>query len=267
MSAYASTIHFTFDTICPWTYLAYTRLRRALARLTPADHALVAFTWHLHPYQLHAETPPTGTDKADWYTRTVFAGDAARWAAYQSAMRALGEPVDIEFAFGGETAGTFEAHRVLQAVQAADGDEAAQRVLRALYCMYFEEERHPSSRETLQEACERAGVDKAAARALVDDEDAGRAECRAAVREQEINGTSGLVVLEVAASDEQGLASGADDSEERMRREHQLTRPSAGVDAVPIITIEGKRRDVTLQGAKEIDEYEKALRQVIKEAQ
>ena len=39
-----------------------------------------------------------------------------------------------------------------------------------------------------------------------------------------------------------------------------------GVDAVPTIIIEGKRRDLTLQGAKEIDEYVKALQQVAKES-
>lgn len=39
-----------------------------------------------------------------------------------------------------------------------------------------------------------------------------------------------------------------------------------GVDAVPYIMIEGKRRDFTLEGAKEIEEFEKALHQVAKES-
>ena len=39
-----------------------------------------------------------------------------------------------------------------------------------------------------------------------------------------------------------------------------------GVDTVPYIIIEGKRRDLTLVGAKEVDEYLKALNQVAKEA-
>lgn len=41
---------------------------------------------------------------------------------------------------------------------------------------------------------------------------------------------------------------------------------SNGVDAVPYIMIEGKRRDFTLEGAKEVPEYVKTLQQVIKEA-
>ena len=39
-----------------------------------------------------------------------------------------------------------------------------------------------------------------------------------------------------------------------------------GVDAVPYIIMEGKRRDVTLEGAKEVEEYVKALQQIIKES-
>lgn len=36
--------------------------------------------------------------------------------------------------------------------------------------------------------------------------------------------------------------------------------------AVPYIVIEGKRRDFTLQGAKEVDEYLKEFEKVVKEA-
>lgn len=39
-----------------------------------------------------------------------------------------------------------------------------------------------------------------------------------------------------------------------------------GVDSVPHIVVEGKRRGFTLQGAKEVEEHVKALDQVIKES-
>ncbi len=41
---------------------------------------------------------------------------------------------------------------------------------------------------------------------------------------------------------------------------------SNGVDSVPFVMIEGKRRDVTIQGANEVEDYEKALRQIVKES-
>ena len=37
-------------------------------------------------------------------------------------------------------------------------------------------------------------------------------------------------------------------------------------DAVPVVMVEGKRRDITLTGAKEVAEYVKALETVIKES-
>ena len=39
-----------------------------------------------------------------------------------------------------------------------------------------------------------------------------------------------------------------------------------GVDSVPYVVLEGKRRDFTLVGAKEVEEYEKVLHQVAKES-
>jgi len=41
---------------------------------------------------------------------------------------------------------------------------------------------------------------------------------------------------------------------------------SNGIDSVPYVVIEGRRRDVTIQGAKEVEEYVKSLQQVIKES-
>lgn len=38
------------------------------------------------------------------------------------------------------------------------------------------------------------------------------------------------------------------------------------VDAVPVVTVEGRRRDITLTGAKEVDEYVKALEKIASES-
>ena len=39
-----------------------------------------------------------------------------------------------------------------------------------------------------------------------------------------------------------------------------------GVDSVPTIMFEGKRRDLTLVGAKDVEEYEKTLATIVKES-
>lgn len=39
-----------------------------------------------------------------------------------------------------------------------------------------------------------------------------------------------------------------------------------GVDSVPTIIFEGKKRDFTLVGARDVEEYEKTLHQIAKES-
>ena len=40
---------------------------------------------------------------------------------------------------------------------------------------------------------------------------------------------------------------------------------SNGVDSVPYVVLEGKRRDFTLEGAKEVEEYVKEMEKLAKE--
>jgi len=39
-----------------------------------------------------------------------------------------------------------------------------------------------------------------------------------------------------------------------------------GVDSVPTIMFEGRKRDITIQGANEVEDYVKALEQIVKES-
>lgn len=96
----------------------------------------------------------------------------------------------------------------------------------ALYAQYFTQRAHPSSKETLTNACLAAGLSRKEAMSLVEDESEGLMETKMAIREQAGN----------------------------------------GVDSVPYIVFEGRKRDFTLVGAKEVGEYLKALEQVVKEA-
>ena len=38
-----------------------------------------------------------------------------------------------------------------------------------------------------------------------------------------------------------------------------------GIDAVPYVVLEGKRRDFTLEGAKEVEDYLKEMEKLVKE--
>ncbi|KAF2239276.1 thioredoxin-like protein [Viridothelium virens] len=222
---YDSQISFTLDTICPWTYLAKRRLSTALSQIRSTNPP-VNFTLHFSPYQLYPEASKEGEDKYEWYKRSKYHDSEDRMKMYTTLMSAYGAKEGIDFKFGGPVANTLDAHRLIQHFQEKSGPECAEKIVNALYKQYFEEERHPSSEDTLLRAALEAEIDEKEARGFISDENEGLMEVKMLIREQASN----------------------------------------GVDAVPYIVVEGKRRDFTLEGAKEVEEYIKILEQVIKES-
>lgn len=145
---------------------------------------------------------------------------------YKTIMGSYGRAEGIDFKFGGIVANTTHAHRLIQHYQETKGPEVANKIIDSLYKQYFEEERHPSSDETLLRAATEAGIPESEAKAFIADKDEGLMEVKMAVRQQAGN----------------------------------------QIDAVPFIVIEGKRRDHSLEGAKEVNEYVATLNKVIKES-
>ena len=97
---------------------------------------------------------------------------------------------------------------------------------KALYSQYFENEKHPSSDETLLQATADAGIPENEAKAFVEDKNDGLMDVKMLIREQAGN----------------------------------------GVDSVPTITFEGRKRDITVVGAKEVEDYLKTMEQIVKES-
>lgn len=145
---------------------------------------------------------------------------------YTTLMSAYGASAGITYKFGGTVANTLPAHRVIQHFQERNGPAVADSLINSLYRQYFEEEKHPGSKETLMAACKEAGIDEQDAEAVIADEDEGLMETKGRIREQAGN----------------------------------------GVDSVPFVVVEGRRRDITLQGAQEVGDYVKALEQIVKES-
>ncbi|EKG20395.1 hypothetical protein MPH_02321 [Macrophomina phaseolina MS6] len=223
---YESTINFTLDTICPWTYLARRRLQRALQQIhsSQADSG-TTFTIKYIPFQLYPEASKEGEDKYEWYRKSRYGDSEEKMKMYTAIMTAYGADAGINFKFGGTVANTLNAHRVIQHFQEASGPEVADKIVESLYSQYFENEKHPSAADTLLRATAAAGIPESEAKPVIEDESEGLMDVKMMMREQKSN----------------------------------------GIDAVPHVVIEGRRRDVTLEGAKEVDEYVKALQRVIKE--
>jgi predicted DsbA family dithiol-disulfide isomerase len=96
----------------------------------------------------------------------------------------------------------------------------------ALYSQYFEQEQHPSADQTLLKAATEAGIAESDVKAFLEDRSEGLQDVKMLICEQAGN----------------------------------------AVDSVPYVVFEGKRRDLTLVGAKEVEEYEKALETIVKES-
>lgn len=210
------------------TYLGFLRLRKALTSYhTSHPSSPVQFTLRIAPYQLYPDFSHDGIDRHAWYRDEKYSGSEDRFQKYSAYMGALGKDEGIDFDFSsGPFANTFHAHRILQYVQEHKGPEQAIKVLECLYDEYFTRRAHPSSHESLMKACTAAGLDEKEAKNVVEDESEEAMETKMAIREQVGN----------------------------------------GVDSVPYIVFEGKRRDFTLIGAKEVREYIKTLEQIVKEA-
>lgn len=216
------------------------RLDKALANQSSQD---VVFRLRLAPYQLYPSMPTTGEAKRAWYTREKYSSEPAKFDKYEILMNSYAAALGFQFSWDGDVANTLDAHRVIQVFQ-GDAEEledeqavvelgrkygraTAERIQRSIYRQYFEEGRHPSADETLLRACAEAGVDERdAQRVVVEDRELGRRETSHMVKLAGIN----------------------------------------GVDSVPTIVFEGRRRDLTLVGAKEVEEYEKAHATIIKES-
>lgn len=165
-------------------------------------------------------------DKYAWYRDTKFFGDEAQTQRFVKAMGELGESVGIKFSFQGVVSDTLTAHRVVQYFQEEVDVGLGPKIVDALYRMYFEDEKDPSASETLVAACVEAGVAEGEARRVVEDDSEGLMEVRSLLREAVGN----------------------------------------GIDSVPNIVFEGRRRDLTLIGAKEVGDYVKAMETIAKES-
>lgn len=224
---YDSTISFTLDTICPWTYLAKKRLDIALEKYKSSPSASkCVFKVKYLPYQLYPEASQEGEDKYEWYQKSRYGDSEEKMKMYTTLMSAYGIGCGIDFKFGGTIANTLHAHRLIYWTQEEKGSEAADKIVTSLYKQYFEEEKHPSDHGTLLQACRDAGISDEEAKNVVEDENECLRDVKNVIREQASN----------------------------------------GVDAVPYIVFEGRRRDLTLQGAKEVDEYVKVMEIIAKES-
>ncbi|MBI1216087.1 MAG: disulfide bond formation protein DsbA [Alphaproteobacteria bacterium] len=146
-------IELVTDVVCPWCYLGWHRLKRALA-LRPDVTAKIVW----RPYMLRPDMPEEGMDYRE-YMGAKFS-DEKRKTAHEN-LAELGKKVGIDFRFDdiARAVNTSAAHRLILWAQAEGKlDAVAEGVMRA----YFTEGKNIGDKEILAGIGAAAGMDREA---------------------------------------------------------------------------------------------------------
>ena len=146
-------IDFIADVVCPWCFIGWRRLEKALA-LRPDIEAEVVW----RPYQLDPSIPEEGVDRKA-YMAAKFGTDPDRRAAMLEALNdaAAGEGLDLKLADIPISPNTNAAHRLIRWAQ---GQGLQRPVLEAVLTAYFTELRDIGDPVVLADIAEANGMDR-----------------------------------------------------------------------------------------------------------
>lgn len=149
------TVEIISDTTCPYCYIGYKRLLRAIA-LTNAQPLPVDFKLHFVPFQLDSNVPPyPGDDRRE----SLYAKFGQQnFERMESRIIDDGRKEGLNIQFQGRLSNTLNSHRVMSKAWEVKGEKAQMLVAEVLFKKYFEEAEDQADPEILADALERAGV-------------------------------------------------------------------------------------------------------------
>lgn len=160
-------IDFVSDVACPWCAVGLNSLEIAIQRLGTE----VAVQLHFQPFELNPALPAEGENAAEHLKRKYSLDDAAL-ARNRSVLHERGAAVGFHFGDRPWVWNTHAAHRLLHWAglpeQQARQPRGQQRLKHALLQAYHGAALNPGSPEVLLDAAATAGLDAAAAAAVVD---------------------------------------------------------------------------------------------------
>jgi predicted DsbA family dithiol-disulfide isomerase len=154
-------IDFVSDVSCPWCIIGLRGLEEALTRLTD----LVDADIHFQPFELNPSMPAGGQNIVEHITQK-YGSTPDQSAANRAMIRARAASLGFTMSMSdeGRIYNTFDAHRLLHWAET----EGCQTALKhALFEAYFTEGQSPADHAVLVAAAEAAGLDGAAARAVL----------------------------------------------------------------------------------------------------
>lgn len=154
-------IDFVSDVVCPWCVIGLKGLEQALANMTDVVTADI----HFQPFELNPDMQPEGQDIGE-HVAQKYGSTPEQSAAARDTIRARAADVGFTIASrpGARIYNTFDAHRLLHWA-AEQGRQAAVKM--QLFDAYFTQGRSPADHDVLVDAAAAAGLDGAAARAML----------------------------------------------------------------------------------------------------
>jgi predicted DsbA family dithiol-disulfide isomerase len=154
------------DVVCPWCYIGKRKLEAALGELGRQDAAAEpSVRWH--PFQLNPDLPPQGIPRKT-YLHAKFGGGRA--AEVYARVKAVGAEVGIAFDFDriDIQPNTLAAHRLIAWTQERMDARLTSDLVERLFQAYFVQGRAIGEPDELAQIASEAGLDPAAARAMLE---------------------------------------------------------------------------------------------------
>ncbi len=191
-------IDFVSDVACPWCAVGLNALEQAIARLGGE----VEVELHFQPFELNPRMPAEGED-ANEHLAAKYGLSPQQLERNREVLRERGAAVGFEFGSRTRIHNTFDAHRLLDWAAGLGLDR--QRALKhALLRAYQGEGRDVSSHEVLAAVAAEAGLDEAAARAVL----ASDAHGEAVRRQEQLYASRGISAVPSVIFDGQHLVQG-----------------------------------------------------------
>ena len=161
-------IDFVSDVSCPWCVIGLKALEQALANVKADITAEI----HFQPFELNPNMAAVGQEITEHITQKYGITESQANANREN-IRMRGAEFGFKFAMSSEPGGgrsriynTFDAHRLLH--WAGELDLVKQKALKnALFTAYFTDGQSPGSHEVLLRVAGQAGLDVAAAQAVL----------------------------------------------------------------------------------------------------
>lgn len=149
------------DVVCPWCYIGKRRLEKAVGQLKDQYEIEVEYL----PFELNPSIPPEGYDLEEYLSSKFGGPDRYRKLTQHVSQVAAEEGLKLDYSRQKKSPNTFDAHRI---IWLAGKEGKQQEAAEAFFKAYFEEGADLTQKETLVRIAEKAGMDGAKVKALLE---------------------------------------------------------------------------------------------------